>query len=121
MVSEKICDIGVFCSLGASMPGVAWFWLRYGMFIGIVGSVVGVAGAYVIVININPIHEWIGETFNLVIWDPSVYYFVEIPREVQLVQAVIVFVSGILTCVLGAAVPAIRAARMDSVKALRFE
>ncbi len=58
---------------------------------------------------------------NLVIWDPAVYYFVEIPREVEPKKAVIVFLAGVLTCVLGALIPAVRSARMDPVKALRFE
>lgn len=121
MISEKTKDIGILRALGASTPGVAWLWLRYGAAIGIVGATLGLIAGYLIVTNINAIHDWLGETFGFMIWDPRVYYFVEIPREVEPSKAVIVFTVGVLTCVLGALIPAIRSARMDPVKALRFE
>lgn len=121
MATEKTKDIGVLRALGASTPGIAWLWIRYGASIGIVGSVTGTAVGYWVVLNINEIHDWMGEKFGLVIWDPRQYYFVEIPSEVEPNKAAIVFVIGILTCVVGAAIPAIHSARMDPVKALRFE
>lgn len=121
MVNEKTRDIGVLRALGASTNGVAVIWLSYGFALGLVGSVLGVIAATLIVTNINPIHEWLGSTFGLVVWDPRVYYFVEIPSEVVPVNAAVVFGAGILTCILGAAIPAFRSARMDPVKSLRFE
>ena len=121
MISEKTKDIGILRALGASTPGVAWLWLRYGAAIGVVGASLGLLAGYLIVTNINDIHDWLGETFGFMIWDPRVYYFVEIPREVELPKAAIVFTVGVLTCVLGALIPALRSARMDPVKALRFE
>ena len=121
MVSEKTKDVGILRALGAGRAGIAWLWLRYGLLIGTVGSLAGVAVAYVIVRNINPIHDWIGRTTGLVIWDPTVYYFIEVPNEVNWFHATLVFFAGVFTCLIGAAIPAIRAANMDPVTALRFE
>ncbi len=121
MVSEKTRDIGVLRAIGASRAGVAWLFLRYGLTIGVVGSIAGGILAYTIVTNINPIHEWMGRTLGLTIWDPSVYYFTEIPNKVEPMKAVIVLAGGIVFSVFGALLPAIRAAWMDPVKALRFE
>lgn len=121
MASEKTKDIGILRALGASTPGIAWLWIRYGAVIGIVGSSIGTVLGYWIVSNINAIHDWIGKTFKLVIWDPRQYYFIEIPSDVDPQKAIIVFVVGVMTCVLGALLPAWHSARMDPVKALRFE
>ncbi len=121
MISEKTRDIGVLRSIGASKGGIAGLWLGYGLAIGIVGSVLGLAAAYTIVININPIHEWMGQALGLQIWDPRVYYFVKIPNEVEPDRAAIVFFGGLFCSVGGALWPAIRAANMHPVKALRFE
>lgn len=121
MVSEKTKDVGVLRSLGASRAGIAWLWLRYGLAIGIVGALLGGLAAYLIVTNINPIHEWMGRALGITIWDPRIYYFTVIPNKVELPKALIVMAVGVLSSVLGALWPAIRAARMDPVKALRFE
>lgn len=121
MISERTKDIGILRALGASGPGVAWLWVRYGLIIGVVGSVLGVGLAYLVITNINWIHTWLGEAFGIAIWDPSVYYFTEIPEDFSPAKALIIGTAGIVSCGLGALIPAWRAARMDPVKALRFE
>ena len=121
IISEKTKDIGILRAVGAGRVGVAWLFVRYGLAIGIVGSLVGGALAYVIVTNINPIHEWLGKQLGLYIWDPSVYYFTEIPSRVEPDKALIVLAGGVLFSALGALIPAARAASMNPVRALRFE
>lgn len=58
---------------------------------------------------------------GVVIWDPSVYYFTEIPNEVDLGSAAITMVGAIVFSVIGAFLPAAKAADTDPVKALRYE
>ncbi|MBX3385119.1 MAG: ABC transporter permease [Phycisphaeraceae bacterium] len=121
MVSEKTRDIGTLRAVGASRLGIAWLWLRYGAAIGLVGGLLGLGAATLIVWNINPIHEWMGRALRITIWDPKVYYFPTIPNKVQPWQAGVVFSGALLFSLFGALIPAVRAARMDPVKALRFE
>ncbi|MBX3379780.1 MAG: ABC transporter permease [Phycisphaeraceae bacterium] len=132
MVSEKTRDIGVLRAVGASRSGVAGLWLLYGLAIGIVGAAFGFALAYVVVTNINEIHEWMGRLgerlsaltgtqINLFIWDPRVYYFTKIPSDLDPTHVIIVLCGGLLASCLGALWPAARAARMNPVQALRFE
>ncbi len=121
MISERTKDIGILRALGASGPGVAWLWVRYGLAIGVVGSLLGGVLAYVVITNINAIHEWMGSALGISIWDPQVYYFARIPEDFNATKAIIIVSAGIVSCGLGALIPAWRAARMDPVKALRFE
>lgn len=121
MVSEKTRDIGVLRAVGASRSGVAGLWLLYGLAIGLAGSAVGFALAYVVVTNINGIHEWLGQRLGLYIWDPKVYYFTKIPSDLDPTHVIIVLCGGLLASCLGALWPAARAARMNPVHALRFE
>jgi len=121
MVSEKTKDVGVLRAVGASRQGVARLFLGYGFAIGLAGGLFGVGVSYLIVWNINAIHEWIGRVFHVYIWDPSIYYFTEIPNKVDPLHAIMVLVAACLFSVLGALAPAVKAARMDPVRALRFE
>ena len=121
MVSEKTKDVGILRSIGGSKLGIAWLFLRYGLIIGVLGAAIGGTLAYVIIRNINPIHEWLTHVTGRAIWDPAFYLFSRIPDEVEPGKAAIVLVSAVLCSVLGALIPAVRAANMDPVRALRFE
>lgn len=121
MVSEKTKDIGILRSIGCSKTGVAWLWLRYGLAIGVSGAALGLLAACGIVWNINEIHDWLGRAMGIAVWDPSVYYLPDIPNKVEWTKAAIVAGGGLGFSVLGALIPAMRAATMDPVRALRFE
>jgi len=121
MISEKTRDIGTLRAIGASRSGVAGVWLFYALAIGLVGASLGVMLSYLIVVNINPIHEWMGRALGIQIWDPKIYYFVKIPNQVNAEAAIFVFLIGVIASAIAALWPAIRAARMHPVQALRFE
>ncbi len=121
MISEKTRDIGILRAMGASRSGVAGLWLFYGFLLGLTGAILGTALAYSIVLNINPIHEWLGRALDIQVWDPRIYYFTVIPAKVDPFHASLVFAGGVFSAVLGALIPALHAARMNPVRALRFE
>ena len=58
---------------------------------------------------------------GVVIWDPAVYYFSEVPNTIDLPSAIITMIGAVIFSLIGAAIPAARAADIDPVKALRYE
>ena len=58
---------------------------------------------------------------GVVIWDASVYYFSTIPNNIDWQSASITVAGAVLFCLLGAIIPAAKAADTDPVKALRHE
>jgi lipoprotein-releasing system permease protein len=58
---------------------------------------------------------------GVVIWDASVYYFSIIPNNVDWSSASITLVGAVLFCLIGAIIPAAKAADTDPVRALRHE
>ncbi len=55
------------------------------------------------------------------IWDPSVYYFDHVPDRVDWFTAVVTWCGAVVFSVLGASVPAAKAADIHPVRALRYE
>jgi len=58
---------------------------------------------------------------NLRVWTPDVYTFDRIPNVVKPEVAAAVFVAAVVFATLGALAPAIKAASVWPVKALRYE
>jgi len=121
IVYQKTRDIGVLKAVGASSGGIAGIFLTYGAAVGLVGSIVGTVVGWYFVLHINPIHDWVGRTFGFRVWSAETFLFEEIPNEVDSATAMVIVVGSVLSGVLGALVPAVRAARMEPVEALRYE
>ncbi|MGI9014531.1 MAG: FtsX-like permease family protein [Phycisphaerales bacterium] len=173
IVYEKTRDIGILRAVGASRAGILYIFVRYGLIVGIIGSVGGLGLAYVVVRNINTIHNILGEPFPLwawgsmlivtlimilllvwmirrdallpivalailaitcagitiamllhkgfLVWDPKVYYFTTIPNSLDLRSAIVTMSGAVIFSVIGALIPAARAADIDPVSALRYE
>lgn len=121
IVVEKTRDIGTLKALGASGGGVMSIFLSYGLLLGVVGSGVGLAGGLLFVDHINSIAGVIESVTGQEVFDPTVYYFSEIPTIIRPAMLVWVMVGAITIAVIASVLPALRAARMDPVQSLRFE
>jgi lipoprotein-releasing system permease protein len=121
IVVEKTRDIGIVKSVGATSSQVAWIFLGYGVTIGVVGGGLGLLCGYLIVHNINQLHSWIAKLTGAPIWDPETYAFDTIPNTMNPREVTVIVAVAIVASLLGALVPAIRAARMHPIEALRWE
>jgi len=121
IVVEKTKDIGIIKSVGATSAGVAQIFLGYGLAIGIVGSGLGLLAGYLIVHNINELHTWMGRVMGVQVWNPEVYAFDIIPNTMNPPEVVVIVIVAVIASVIGALVPAMRAARLHPVEALRWE
>jgi lipoprotein-releasing system permease protein len=121
IVVEKTRDIGIIKSVGATSTGVAGIFLGYGMAIGIVGGGLGFLLGFLIVRNINWLHDTLAKLTGQYMWSPETYLFDTIPNTMNPTEVTIIVAVAIVSSILGALVPAIRAARMHPVEALRWE
>lgn len=54
-------------------------------------------------------------------WDPQLYFFDRIPNKIDAFEVTCIGIGAVLSSVLGAIIPAVIAARLNPVEALRYE
>lgn len=121
IVVEKTKDIGILKSLGAPSTGVMSIFLGYGVSLGAVGAGAGILLGLAFVWKINEIADVIQWVTGREVFDPAVYFFSEIPTIVDPWTVAWVAAGSIGIAVLASVLPALRAARMHPVEALRYE
>jgi lipoprotein-releasing system permease protein len=121
IVVEKTRDIGILKSLGATGGGVMAIFLGYGLSLGTVGTGVGILLGLIFVWNINQIADLIQTLTGTEVYDPMIYFFDKIPTIVSPWMVCWVAAGAITIAVLASVLPAVRAARLHPVEALRYE
>ena len=121
IVVEKTRDIGILKALGASNVGVLKIFLGYGLLLGIVGAGLGTAMGVSITVWINEIEHGLSKLTGMEIFPREVYYFKEIPTDIQTMSVVLVNLGAVGIAVLFSVLPALRAALLHPVRALRYE
>jgi lipoprotein-releasing system permease protein len=112
VVVEKAREIALLKTLGSSSGGILKVFVVQGFFIGLVGTVLGVANGLVACV--------IGKTYGLPL-DPDVYYIDRLPIAVELWAVGAVTLAGVLISVVATLYPAYVAARLRPVEGLRYE
>jgi lipoprotein-releasing system permease protein len=121
IVMEKTRDIGILKALGASNTGVMKIFLGYGLLLGLVGASLGTGLGVWITVKINAIEKFITEMTGHEIFDRKVYYFNEIPTDMQAWTITMINLGAVGIAVLFSILPALRAAMLHPVRALRYE
>jgi lipoprotein-releasing system permease protein len=121
IVSEKTKDIGILKALGASNWGVMKIFLGYGLLLGLVGAWLGTLLGVSLTENINAVEQFLTRLTGKEIFDRQIYYFDQIPTDIQTWMLVMVNLGAVAISVLFSVLPALRAALLHPVRALRYE
>jgi lipoprotein-releasing system permease protein len=118
---QKTREIGVMKALGATPAQIVWVFLAQGMVVGFFGNITGLAAGMALIRWRNEFKDFLARALGIEIFPPGIYQFSAIPAEVVPGDVAIICVSAFVICSLAALIPAYFAARLDPVKALRFE
>lgn len=121
IVVEKTRDIGIMKALGASNAGVMKIFLGYGLLLGFVGVILGTILGITITNYINEIEKVLAHWTGQEIFPRGVYYFEKIPTDIQPFHVALIGAGALGIAVLFSVLPALRAALLHPVRALRYE
>jgi len=113
MVADKIKEIGTLAAMGSRPGGVATVFVLQGLVIGVVGTVFGLALG-------TGISLWL-DRYAVIKLNPEVYYLSHLPFAPQPLDLFFVGVAALVISLLATIYPALKAARLNPVEAIRYE
>ncbi|UCE88838.1 MAG: lipoprotein-releasing ABC transporter permease subunit [Pseudomonadota bacterium] len=121
VVTDKQSDIAILRTLGASPRSVMGTFMVQGTLIGIVGTVLGLAGGVSLALNLDTAVPFIERLFGFRVLDPGIYYISELPSDLHWNDVWTICSVSFLLGLLSTLYPAWRAARTQPAEALRYE
>jgi len=120
-VKDKQSDIAILRTLGASPASITKIFMIQGTMIGVLGTVLGVAGGVVLALNVDTVVLVIENVFGFKFFSKDVYLISDLPSELQTPDVVITAVASFLLSFLATIYPSYRAAKVNPAEALRYE
>ena len=121
VVTDKQSDIAILRTLGASPRTIMVIFVIQGAVIGILGTLMGVAGGVALALNVETLVPAIEEFFNVQFLATDVYYISKLPSDLHWEDVGLISVSAFVLTLLATLYPAWKAARIQPAEALRYE
>jgi len=112
-VIEKSREIAILKAIGATNKAIMSIFIFQGLFIGLIGTTIGVLGGFGLGYILN--------TYQIIKLPADVYYLSHLPVRMNLFDFITVSVSAITITFLATIYPAWQAAKLDPVEPLRYE
>jgi len=120
-VTDKESDIAILRALGMRPSSIMVIFIIQGAFIGLFGTLIGVALGVPVAQNVFEIVSWLEQIFNTDFLPSDVYYISDIVADVRASEVITYALSAFSVTILATIYPAWRASRTLPAEALRYE
>lgn len=121
VVTDKQSDIAILKTLGATPRSIMSIFILQGVVIGLIGTLMGVAGGVLIAENLEQIVGFFERLFDIQFIDPDIYYINQLPSDLHWEDVWVIGGSAFLISLLATLYPAWLASRTQPAEALRYE
>ncbi|MBP7829684.1 MAG: FtsX-like permease family protein [Kiritimatiellae bacterium] len=118
---QKTHEIGLLKALGFPSGSIMRVFIWQGWIDGLIGTVAGVGTGLLVLQYRNALMQWLNRRFGLELLPKELYHLSEIPAVISWTDIGLVAAAVMVICTLAGLIPAWRAAKLDPVRALRYE
>jgi lipoprotein-releasing system permease protein len=120
-VTDKQSDIAILRTLGAKPASIMKIFIVQGTFIGVFGTLLGVAGGVLLALNLETVVPFIERLAGADLFPADVYYINELPSKLDWSEVGLISVISLLISLVATLYPSWRASRINPAEALRYE
>ncbi len=120
-VTDKESDIAILRALGMRPSSIMTIFIIQGAFIGLFGTLIGVAAGVPVALHVFEIVSWLEQLFSTDFLPSDVYYISDITADVKVSEVLTYALSAFSVTILATIYPAWRASRTLPAEALRYE
>ena len=121
LVKNKTKEIAILRTLGVSKTSISKIFFLTGFTIGLFATITGVTIGVLFSYYIEEIRILITSLFNIRLFPEEIYFLSQMPSEINLGYIFIISFFSLLITFLATIFPSLTAAKLDPIKALKYE
>ena len=121
LVKNKTREIAILKSIGVLNKSIAKIFFLIGIIIGSSATIFGIFLGVIFSLYVENLRAFLSNIFNISLFPEEIYFLSKMPSEINISSIFIISICSMLITILVSIFPAIKASKLDPVKALKYE
>ena len=121
LVKNKTKDIAILKSIGVLNKSIVKIFFLIGVTIGTSATIFGILLGITFSIYVENLRQFLSTLFNISLFPEEIYFLSTMPSEINSTSIIFISICSILITIIVSIFPALKAAKLDPVKTLKYE
>ena len=121
LVKNKTKDIGILKSIGVQNKSIVKIFFLVGILIGTSATIFGIFLGVTFSLYVENLRQFLSNTFNISLFPEEIYFLSKMPSEINVSSIILIALCSIFITIIVSIFPAMKAAKLDPIKSLKYE